>query len=208
MSNSKIVIVDYGVGNFHSLYKAVSLFSKDVVLSEEAIDIERASALILPGDGAFGTGMAGLKVRKLIEPVKNFISSGRPVMGICLGAQILLTHGFEFGKVGGLNVISGDVVKFSDLRKGTKIPHIGWNTFSTFNKSPILKGLGGGSYFYFVHSYIMRPQSDETILAISKYGGRSFPAIIGKDNVYGCQFHPEKSGEDGLKIIENFVNLI
>lgn len=208
MSDPKISIIDYGVGNLHSLYKAVSLFSKNVSITKDVKDILSSDAIILPGDGAFEAGMDGLMIGKLLKPVKDFIASGKPVLGICLGAQILLSKSFEFGEFEGLNIISGNVIKFSKLKNGTKIPHIGWNTLSLKNKVSIFKGLDKKPYVYFVHSYVMEPKEKKTILATSEYGGKTFPAVIGLGNVYGCQFHPEKSAEAGLKIIENFVSLI
>lgn len=185
------------------------MFTDKVLISDKPEDIESSDAIILPGDGAFGAGMAGLKSKKLLTPVKDFIGSGKPVLGICLGAQILMTKGFEFGDFDGLGVIPGKVVRFSNLKKGTKIPQIGWNTIKPMAeaRSRILAGLPAKPYFYFVHSFIIEPGDRKYVLAISNYGGKKFCSVVGKNNIIGCQFHPEKSGEAGLKIIENFVKL-
>jgi len=209
---NKIIIVDYGVGNLHSIQKAVEQFSKNAVISDDAADIESASALILPGVGAFAAGMDGLKIRGLIDPVKKFAASGGPILGICLGAQILLDKGYEFGEHEGLGLISGKVMPFPALENGEKIPEVGWNGIypslaEGWNKT-ILKDTPNNANAYFVHSYILVPSLAENILANSKYGGLEFCSAVRKGNIYGTQFHPEKSGEVGLKIIKNFINII
>lgn len=208
----KISIIDYGVGNLHSLLKAVQNFTGDVHVTENVEKIRKSDALILPGVGAFQAGMEGLAVRDLTSAVKNFVSSGKPILGICLGAQIMLGKGFEFGEFEGLGLIPGKVVYFPELPEKEKIPQIGWNKIyprpgQNWNDS-ILRGLPENSYAYFVHSYILEPENTENILARSKYGGYEFCAAIQKDNIIGTQFHPEKSGEIGLSIIKNFVDQI
>ncbi len=208
----KIGIVDYGVGNLYSVEKAVKKFTDDVFIVEDADKIKTLDGLILPGTGSFQAGMDGLKVRNLTKEVISFAKSGKPVLGICLGAQILLTKGYEFGEFNGLGLISGKVTKFSDLKSGTKIPHIGWNRIS-FPKgisidNTIFKSVKPESYAYFVHSYVIQPDNKTSILAETVYGGHKFCSVIRKGNIYGCQFHPEKSGEIGLGIIKNFVSLV
>ena len=209
----KIVVVDYGVGNLYSLEKALALFSKDVVISDDAEIISNAGALILPGVGAFVAGMAGLEIRKLIEPIRKFAKSGKPILGICLGAQILLDKGYEFEEHQGLGLISGKVLLFPDsVKQNEKLPQIGWNEIAPPKgiswKKTILNGVKERSSVYFVHSYILVPENEEDIFALSLYGGLSFCAAVRKGNVYGTQFHPEKSSAVGLAILKNFVNLV
>src|SRR3989338_7201535 len=152
--------------------------------------------------------MRGLKIRGLKEKVKEFAGKNKPVLGICLGAQILLTQGSEFGTHEGLDIIKGKVVHFPELNEHEKIPHVGWNTVQMLNTDSILKSVKENDHFYFVHSYALEPEAKENILAQTVYGGHTFCSAVKKGNIYGCQFHPEKSGKVGLKIIENFINLI
>lgn len=206
-----ILIVDYGVGNLYSLQKAFRRCGADAGVSENAEDIRNADALVLPGVGSFEAGMRGLKVRNLIEPVKLFAHSGKPVLGICLGAQLLLSKGFEFGEFDGLGIIPGSVKRFPDLPRETKIPHIGWNHIllpaaDVWNKT-ILDNIPEDSTTYFVHSYVLNPEKPEHWFTKTIYGGYEFCSAVRKGNIYGTQFHPEKSGAVGLKIIQNFVTL-
>lgn len=207
----KIVVVDYGVGNVHSAIKGLKRFADNVVLSEDPAEIRSASALVLPGQGAFKSGMDGLRIRGLLDDVKRAADSGKPVLGICLGAQLLLERGFEFGEWEGLGLMPGTVVHFPALQ-GEKTPHMGWNAIEEPApgkwKETALKGLRTGSEMYFIHSYIMQPSDHAHVLATTVCGGLRFPSVIGKGNMTGCQFHPEKSGEEGLRIIKNFVELI
>ena len=227
----KISIVDYGVGNLHSLNKAVKLFTDNAVITEDKDTIASSDGVILPGVGAFEAGMSGLKVRNLIDTVKNFAAAGRPMLGICLGAQLMLSKGFEFGEFDGLGIVPGKVTHFPELPEKEKIPHIGWNhiylvrnlmprasavprteRISNEVNSPwentILDGIPENANVYFVHSYILVPDDPSNILALANYGGYEFCAAIRKGNIYGCQFHPEKSGPIGLNIIKNFIEKI
>lgn len=218
--NRTIAIVDYGVGNLYSIKKALDNFNNNVFITEDPEKIYSADAVILPGVGSFGAGMEGLKVRSLIEPVKKFSLTGKPMLGICLGAQLLLDKGYEFGEFSGLGIIPGKVVKFPELKK-ERIPHIGWNEICANQlkvesgklkvgewKGTILDSIKENSDVYFVHSYILQPDKQSNVLAIANYGGYEFCSAIRKGNIYGCQFHPEKSGQIGLQIIKNFVSIV
>lgn len=188
----RIRIVDYGVGNIHSAMKGLKLFVDDVALTEDPSEIRAADALVLPGQGSFEAGMRGLRVRGLIGEVKAFAAAGKPILGICLGAQILLDRGFEFGDWEGLGIIPGTVVHFPPLQNA-KTPHMGWSAIEP-----------SGAEMYFIHSYILQPTDPAHVLATTVHGGVRFASVIGKGKVLGCQFHPEKSGKDGLEILRNF----
>ncbi len=205
----KVAIIDYGVGNLFSLKKALDGFGHDIFITEEADKISSADAVILPGVGSFQAGIEGLKIRNLIKTVKNFASTGKPMLGICLGAQLMLSKGHEFGMFDGLDIIPGKVLKFPKLAE--KIPHIGWNEIYYPKKiwaKTILDSVKENSDVYFVHSYVLRPDKKNNILSFTKYGDYEFCSAIRRDNIYGCQFHPEKSGNVDLKIIKNFIKII
>lgn len=208
----KIAIIDYGVGNLHSIAKAVKKFSDNVVITEDKDELCSASALILPGVGAFEAGMQGLEIRGLLKALLQAYHEQKPILGICLGAQLMMSESFELGHFQGLNFIPGKVVKFAGLEKVFKIPHMGWNKIysptTTTWQNTILNNLPKNSWMYFVHSYLLEPENPENILALTEYGGKTFCSAVKKDNAIGLQFHPEKSGELGLKIIENFIKQI
>lgn len=214
MKNSikKIIIVDYGVGNLFSLANAVRQFTTDFAISEDANVIKEAGGIILPGVGAFKAGMDGLEVRNLTGTIKDFAKTNKPMLGICLGAQLMLSKGYEFGEIEGLDIIAGKVVPFPKLKNGDKIPHIGWNKVFPFKKrgwdDTIMRSTKVNTYVYFVHSYIIDPKNKNNGLAFTGYGGMNFVSAIKKGNIYGFQFHPEKSGSDGLTIINEFVKLV
>lgn len=171
-------------------------------ISEDADEILKSDAVVLPGVGSFEAGMRGLKVRGLVDAVKNLAKSERPILGICLGAQLLLSEGHEFGVFDGLGIIPGRVVGFPEWAGKEKIPHIGWNR---------VRSTGGDEWnqdFYFVHSYILEPSNPRHVFGLTTYGGHEFCSVIKTDNIYGCQFHPEKSGKAGLEIIKNFIDAI
>ena len=209
--NPKISIIDYGLGNLYSVKKAFGKFTDNAAITEEPEAIIASDAMVLPGVGSFESGMKGIELRGLGPAIKEFANSGKPVLGICLGAQIMLTRGHEFGIFNGLDLIPGEVVPFPKLTSGTKTPHIGWNGIYSRNNSlddTILRSVGKNDNVYFVHSFIFEPSNEENILALTKYGDREFCSAIRMGNIYGCQFHPEKSGETGLKIIKDFIDLI
>lgn len=192
-----IVIVDYGVGNLWSLRKAFLHCGAAPVISEDASALQHADALVLPGVGSFEAGMRGLGVRGLVSAVKDFGQMGKPILGICLGAQLLLSRGYEFGAHEGLGLIGGEVVLLSPCNE--KIPHIGWNSVSE----------GTRKYdAYFVHSYILQPDNHADVFGVTEYGGRTFCSVMKRGSICGVQFHPEKSGPAGLQIIQQFISLV
>ena len=200
-----IVVVDYGRGNLYSLSQALSHIRVQHVISDKAGDVSGASSIILPGVGAFGDAMKALTDRRLVEPIKGAITDGIPFLGICLGMQILADTSDEFGFRKGLGVISGSVRALPPPSNdvGTRIPNIGWRRLVWKSEDPIIHGLKRGAMFYFVHSYGFF-STEEAVVATSKINGCNFPAIVRRRNVVGFQFHPEKSGTWGLKILQNF----
>lgn len=209
--SKKIIVVDYGVGNLQSICKALRACGIEVEITEEADKIKSAQAIILPGVGSFAAGIRGLKLRGLEEAMKTVVRKNIPVLGICLGAQLLLSKGYEFGEYAGLGIIPGQVMPFPVLAEKEKIPHIGWNKIrppkSVLWQDTILKNQEEKEV-YFIHSYILKPQNEADCLATTIYGGYEFCSAVKKGNIYGCQFHPEKSGLIGLTIINNFVKLV
>ncbi len=198
----KIAILNYGVGNLKSVSKALENFKAEAKVTTKEDYIKKADAIVLPGVGAFKE--ARRKLESLKDTLKNFVESGRPILGVCLGLQLLFTKSFEGGVSLGLNLLKGDVVK---LPETVKLPHIGWNTIKIVKENEVLNGVKDGAFMYFVHSYIAKPEESEIILSTTDYAV-TFPSIIAKNNIYATQFHPEKSGVNGLKILENFVHLI
>jgi glutamine amidotransferase len=199
---SKIVILNYGVGNLKSVSKALENLKATVKITSKEEEVKKADALILPGVGAFKK--AREKLEGLEETIKKLVNSGKPILGICLGLQLFFTKSFEGGVFPGLNLIKGNVIKLPEI---VKLPHIGWNSIKIVKENEILNGVEDGSFLYFVHSYVVKPEEPEVVLSTTDYG-ITFPSIVAKNNIYGVQFHPEKSSKNGLKILENFVNLI
>ncbi|TWU35933.1 imidazole glycerol phosphate synthase subunit HisH [Novipirellula artificiosorum] len=200
-----ITIVDYQMGNLRSVQKGIERVGGSAQISSDPGQIAGADQLILPGVGAFGDAMAEINRRDLAQPIRDFIASGRPFLGICLGLQLLFERGFEHGEYEGLGVLQGDVVRF-ELPSGMKVPHMGWNTVSRCSDAPILHGVTASTHFYFVHSYYVRP-TDSSIVALECDYGGPFCAMVWRDNLYATQFHPEKSQTDGLKLLEAFSKL-
>jgi len=209
-AESKIAIVDYEVGNLHSALKGFRHFTSNAFITNDARNLLSADALVLPGVGSFAAGMEGLKKYNLIEAVKSFAEAEKPILGICLGAQLLMSGGVEFGEYEGLNLIKGKVIKFPEAQMTAKIPHIGWTPIKPSENEKwadtIFENVEENSYMYFIHSYVIVPERSKNILAITNYGGYQFSSALKQENIYGCQFHPEKSGKAGLQIIKNFVD--
>lgn len=201
---TKIVIIDYGMGNLRSVQKALEAVGQKALITSDASVIESAEKMVFPGVGAFGAGMKELEQRGLVEPIIKFIGSGRLFLGICLGLQLLFTESEEEGLQKGLGIIKGRVKKFPD--KGLKIPHMGWNRIKKVKESPLLEDIADNTYMYFVHSYYVEPE-DKAIVATTTNHGIKFTSSIYKDNIQAMQFHPEKSQEAGLKILENFTKV-
>ncbi len=200
-----ITIVDYQMGNLRSVQKGVERVGGEARISSHPAEIAAADKLILPGVGAFGDAMAEIRRRDLAAPIRDFIGSGRPFLGICLGLQLLFEKGFEHGEHDGLGILAGDVVRF-DRPPTMKVPHMGWNTVTRTSDAPILKDIADGTHFYFVHSYYVRPADPSVVALQCDYGGK-FCAMVWKDNLYATQFHPEKSQSDGLKLLAAFAGL-
>lgn len=210
-----VTIVDYGIGNIFSVTRAFQRCGADVLLTDKPEDILAASSLVLPGVGAFSSGMNGLRERGLVDPLRAYAASGKPLLGICLGMQMLFSGSTEFGEQSGLNIIEGRIVPIEP--KGAeglplKVPHIGWSELMPPKAGPswgssILKHLDGDAHCYFVHSFTAFPDDERHRLADTYYGSSQISAVVAKGNVYGCQFHPEKSGAVGLKIIDGFLEI-
>ncbi|MDA3900155.1 MAG: imidazole glycerol phosphate synthase subunit HisH [Spirochaetes bacterium] len=198
-----ISIIDYGMGNLRSVVKAFELYTEDVQIATTPDQLKESSVVVLPGDGAFGMAMEHLKEGGWIDPIYSHINDGKIFVGICVGFQLLFESSEEFGFYKGLGLIPGTVKKFEypDL----KVPHMGWNTVSFTKENPFTKGIEDESYFYFIHTYYPEIKDISWVCGETEYGN-SFTSVICKDNVFGTQFHPEKSHSCGLKIIENIVN--
>jgi len=201
-----IAIIDYGMGNIHSVNKALQFFGAKAIITNNAKDIQSAEKAVLPGVGAFDDAVKELEKQKLIPAIKEFIKSKKPFLGICLGMQLLFEESEEAAKAKGLAVIKGKVKRFAG-NKGQKVPHMGWNQLSKIkSECLLLKDIPDNSFVYFCHSYYPVPKDKNVIAATTDYG-LEFSSIVWQDNVYGVQFHPEKSQKIGLKMVDNFVNL-
>ena len=196
-----VLVLDYGAGNLRSVVRAVQRVSGDPRISDRAADLRDARAVVMPGVGAAADTMRNLTEHGLVEPVRDYIASGRPFLGVCMGLQALLSFSEEGGRHPCLDVIPGAVVR---LPAGQKVPHMGWNTIRMLRRHPLLDGIPDESYFYFLHSYHVAPEDAEVVVAEAEYG-RPFAAVVARDNVVATQFHPEKSGELGLRIYANFL---
>jgi len=201
-----IAIIDYGVGNLFSLRSSFKKIGADVIVTSDKREIENAEKLLLPGVGAFEDAAKKLKTSGLDETVKAQVQSGKYLMGICLGMQMLFEKSFEYGEHQGLGLLKGNVVPMKGvIDERLKIPHIGWNGLLFTCEHFLFNGLKQGDCAYFVHSYFAS-DCEESVIAQTEYG-KLLTAAVAKDNVLGCQFHPEKSGDVGLKILENFCKV-
>jgi imidazole glycerol-phosphate synthase subunit HisH len=199
---SETIIIDFGMGNLRSVEKALESVGGRPVISADPDVVRNAKRLILPGVGAFGDAMINLRRNRMDEAVRAAAAQGVPLLGLCLGLQLLFTESDEFGKHAGLNLIPGKVLKFQD--PGLRVPHVGWNQIEGTRPSPLLQDIPEGSYFYFVHSFYVEPERTEDALRWTEYG-RRFCSIACRGKVWGAQFHPEKSQDAGKKLLKNFL---
>jgi imidazole glycerol-phosphate synthase subunit HisH len=215
----KTAIVDYGMGNLFSVAQACATVGLDPVITSSPADVESAAAVIVPGIGGFPDAMAALERERLVAPIMRAVEDGRPVAGICLGMQLLMDEGSEFGRHRGLGVIAGTVERFPDPEVGHlkvaptyKVPQVGWNKLSvpTHCASGTWRaaGVDDGDFMYFVHSYYVKPSNPETVAATSTYAGVEFCAAVSQRNVVGWQFHPERSGPRGLELYRAFAQRV
>jgi glutamine amidotransferase len=203
-----IAVVDYGLGNLRSVSKAIEFLGAEVKITQEPDTIGAASAIVLPGVGAFAQGMNNLRKTKIPQALFQAIDAGKPFLGICLGLQLLFSQSSEYQTTKGLDIIKGSV---SAIEPGVKVPHMGWNQVKQTNaarcaKFDLFKDIPDNSYFYFAHSFYVSAEDQEVVTGVTDYG-KYFCSAVAKDNVFAVQFHPEKSGNLGLKIIENFLNI-
>ena len=213
----KVLIVDYGLGNLLSVERALRRLGVHPAISADALAISQADRLVLPGVGAFGEGMANLRQRNLISSMQAFADSGRPILGICLGMQLLMSESEEFGQHRGLDLVKGKVVRLRLPQPGDrfKVPHIGWNGLQVPPErgagtggweQTCLRGLRERSFMYFVHSYVVVTEQPDRRLAVTQHGYDTFCSALKQGNITGLQFHPERSGEEGLEIYRSFVH--
>lgn len=200
-----IAIIDYDAGNLKSVEKAFHHLGEESVITRDRHAILAADKVVLPGVGAFGDAMAKLKKYELDKVVREVAERGTPFLGICLGLQLLFDGSEESSGVEGLSILKGDVLRIPDA-EGLKIPHIGWNSLSLSGNGRLFSGIAGEPYVYFVHSYYLRAADEGIVKASTEYGTR-IHASVERENVFACQFHPEKSGAAGLKILDNFARL-
>lgn len=200
-----IAIIDYGAGNLHSVRNALNFLGTKNIVSDNPEEILKADKIILPGVGAFGDAMKALNEKNLADTIKNAVKAGKPILGICLGMQLFFDESEESPGVEGLGILKGRFVKIPK-KSDIKIPHMGWNNLSIAKNSRILKDIGDEPYVYFVHSYYLEPEDEAVVSAYTDYGTRLAVAAE-RENIFAVQFHPEKSGDTGLKILKNFTEL-
>jgi imidazole glycerol-phosphate synthase subunit HisH len=198
------VIIDYGMGNLRSVEKALMAVGDQAVISQDPEVVRHSDRLILPGVGAFGDAMSNLKQAGLDLAIRDAVAQGKPLLGLCLGLELLFSESEEFGRHEGLNLIPGHVRKFEET--ALRVPHVGWNQIESLRPDPLLENLPDGSYFYFVHSFFVEPDRSDNALAWTNYGG-PFCSIARHENVWGAQFHPEKSQDAGKRLLRNFLDL-
>lgn len=200
-----IAIIDYDAGNIKSVEKAFQYLGEETVLSRDRDEILTADKVVLPGVGSFGDAMQKLKDYNLVNTIYDVVDKNIPFFGICLGLQLLFENSDETPGVGGLGILPGEIKKIPD-REGFKIPHIGWNSLELLHNGRLFKGIDKQSYVYFVHSYYLKARDEQIVKAKTDYVV-NIHASVERDNVFACQFHPEKSGDVGLKILENFAKI-
>ncbi|MDG1144176.1 MAG: imidazole glycerol phosphate synthase subunit HisH [Burkholderiales bacterium] len=206
---SSVVVVDYGLGNLLSVTRALEHCEASVEVTADPDRVRKACRLVLPGVGAFADCVKELSVKGLDEAVRDFGSTGRPLLGICVGMQVLFSRGLEFGDNPGLGLLSGEVVEISRLKadgSSRKIPHVGWASLNcSSDKAPLVENVAKDSAAYFVHSFQAEPTNVDIIVATADYEELTICAAVSDENILGCQFHPEKSGRAGLRILKNFL---
>lgn len=200
-----IAIIDYNAGNLKSVEKALNSMGQECIVTRDFKEIEQADKVILPGVGAFGDAMDQLKKYELDKVIREVTAEGKPFLGICLGLQLLFEGSEESQGVEGLHILDGQILRIPD-QEGLKIPHIGWNSLNLTNNGRLFKGISEDAYVYFVHSYYLRAKEAEIVKATTEYS-TCIHASVEKDNVFACQFHPEKSGLVGLEILKNFTEI-
>ena len=200
-----VAIVDYGMGNLASVAKAFRTVGAEASIISTPAEVDAAAVLVVPGVGAFPDAMANLRAAGLVEPLQRAARAGRPLLGICLGMQLLFSRGTEKADCAGLDLLEGTVVRFPD-DASLKVPHMGWNQVRPAAPHALFDGVAAGSWVYFVHSYYPQPTDPATILATADYG-RDFACVVGRGKTLGIQFHPEKSQRVGLHLLENFLKL-
>ena len=198
-----IAIIDYDAGNMKSVEKAFQYLNEDAVITRDRKAILEADRVVLPGVGAFGDAMERLHSYDLVETIQDAVKSGKPFLGICLGMQMLFEESDEVRPCRGLGLLPGRIER---IETALKLPQIGWNALDILRPNAMTEGLENGSYVYFVHSFMAKPSDENDLAAVTDYGTR-VPAMVARENLFGCQFHPEKSGEVGLQMLRNFAKL-
>lgn len=199
-------IIDYDAGNIRSVEKALLALGEEAIVTRDKDIILSADRVILPGVGAFGDAMNKIRGYGLEDVIKEVINKGTPFLGICLGLQLMFERSDESKGVSGLGILKGEILRIPD-EPGLKIPHIGWNSLKYPNQGKLYMGIPEQSYVYFVHSYYLKAEEDDIVVAATEYGNTLIHASVEKNNVFACQFHPEKSSEVGLTILKNFINI-
>lgn len=201
----KIIIVDYGQGNLFSIKRVLDNFDISNSIESSPILLNKFDKMIIPGVGSFATSMKTLRQNGWVDEIKNFSLKNKPILGICLGMQLLSSIGYEHGESEGLNLIEGQVIKLEPSSQ-EKIPHVGWNQINILQDSILLNKIDYNKDFYFVHSYHFEPKFNQNIVANTTYS-KTFCSVVENNNIFGTQFHPEKSSKEGIKILKNFIDL-